>query len=141
MFKRRLFITNFILIISIAVIHLIATYFYLYWTLPWFDIMVHFLGGLWVGSTAIWYIYFSGRFYKNDDLPISKTRIFLISIVSTIIVGVLWEVFEFYVGAVDPDYIADTILDLIMNTLGSIVAATYVVYSYKPNILNHERSK
>jgi hypothetical protein len=141
MLKKRLLIANFILIIVITIVHLIATYFYLYWTFPWFDIMMHFLGGLWVGSTAVWYIYFSGYFYKNNSLTTSKTRIFLVSIISALIVGVLWEVFEFYVGAVDPDYIADTILDLIMDTLGGIVAATYVVYAYKPKILNHERSK
>lgn len=127
MLKQKLFLEQFILIIIIAVLHFFALQFYLYWTFEWFDILLHFLGGLWVGLVALWFFFFSGFVYKDVSL-VRKTRIFLITIASVLTVGVLWEVWEVWANLVFIDeqgYFLDTALDLVMDTLGAVIAFIY----------------
>ena len=132
MLKQKLFIEQFILIAVIAVLHFLALKFYLYWTFEWFDILMHFLGGLWVALVATWFFFFSGFLYK-DIKPIKKVKIFSIAIISVIIVGVLWEVWELEADLVFIDeagYFFDTSLDLVMDTLGGVVAFIYTKQKY-----------
>lgn len=127
MLKQKLFLEQFILLIIIAVLHFLALQFYLYWTFWWLDILMHFLGGLWVGLTALWFFFFSGYVYKNVNL-VRNTKIFLITIASVIVVGVLWEVWELWAELVfvnETGYFLDTSLDMVMDTLGGIVAFIY----------------
>lgn len=134
MLKQPLFIINFVLILVIGILHIIALKFFLYWTFPWFDNLMHFLGGLWVGTVSIWYIYFSG--FADKFTPQLTTRnIFTVSIASVIIIGILWEIFEIYVGV--PrfviDYPLDTSIDLLMDTLGAVVASLYMAGKFQSN--------
>ena len=88
---------------------------------------MHFLGGLWVGLTALWFFFFSGYMHKNVNL-VRSTKIFLITIASVIVVGVLWEVWELWADLVfvnEAGYFLDTSLDMVMDTLGGIVAFIY----------------
>ena len=134
MLKQPLFITSFVLIIIIGLVHGIATEFYLYWTFPWLDMPMHFLGGLWVGLSAIWYIYFSG-YTKMDTKLTRKARIFSISLATVIVVGVLWEVFEIYSGVllIEKNYGLDTSVDLLMDTIGGVTAFIYVNNKFLKN--------
>jgi len=91
-----------------------------YWTISWYDIMMHFLGGVWVALFALWI--FSSR--KISFLP---THISFLQIVSLVIcVGIVWELYEIMFGLTfvsDPEYWGDTILDLVMDTIGGICVA------------------
>ncbi len=118
--KKQLFIFNILLIIIIAILNKVALNFFLYWKWWWFDIMMHFLGGLWVGGATLWVYYFSGYFRANQN----KKILLWLSIISVVVIGVGWEVFEF-VTAIEifsDGYVGDTILDLIMDTTGAVVA-------------------
>lgn len=132
MLKQPLFLISFIIISIIGALHYLALKFYLYWVFPWFDILMHFLGGLWVGLIVMWFLFFSGFINKNIN-ETSRVRVFYVSILSVLIVGLLWEVFEFYTGVMilETNYGMDTIIDLIMDILGASVAATYVLVKYK----------
>ncbi|MFQ5661856.1 MAG: hypothetical protein ACE5F2_01215 [Candidatus Paceibacteria bacterium] len=135
MLKQPLFLTSFILISIIGILHVSATEFYLYWSIPWFDNLMHFLGGLWFGTTSIWFFFFSG--YAGKFTPQFSTRnILTVSIASVIVIGVLWEFFEIGVGSVtltETDYAIDTSVDLLMDTLGAVVASFYAVWRFKSN--------
>lgn len=130
MLKQKLFIQQFILIAIIAILHFLALRFYFYWTFWWSDIIMHFLGGLWVGLIVLWFFFFSGFVYKNINL-VRQSKIFLITITSVIIVGVLWEVWEVWevwarlVFINEAGYFLDTSLDIVMGILGGIVAFIY----------------
>ena len=127
MLKQKLFIEQFIILIIIAILHHLALQFYLYWTLEWFDILMHFLGGMWVALIIMWFFFFSGFVYKNVT-SVRKIKIFLIAIASVLVVGVLWEVWEVWADLVFMDetgYFLDTSLDLVMDTLGGITAFIY----------------
>jgi hypothetical protein len=130
MFKKKNFIL--VLLVSvmvIAVLHGVALFLNLYWTFYWYDIMMHFLGGFWVALLAYWFMYYSGYIPK----PISKKYLFVYLITGTLVIGALWEVFEYLLSATDvlaAAYAEDTILDFIMDTIGAIVA--YFLVLNKP---------
>lgn len=124
--NKNLFIFLFALIILIAGLNEIALNFFLYWRVWWFDIMMHFLGGLWIGLTTLW-IYLSSGYIKN----INKEKFFILflSISAVLIIGIGWEVFEYLIDAhigMKQGYWSDTIQDLVMDTLGAIIAATII---------------
>ena len=119
--KKNIFALIFFLILLIAVLNGIGNKFFLYWKFWWFDIVVHFLGGLWVGLSVLWFCYFSG-YLKNlrKDAPF----VILLSFLSVLAVGLGWEIFEFVIEVDFSDkYISDTSLDLIMDILGSLIAS------------------
>jgi hypothetical protein len=155
MLKQKLFTEQFVLVTIIAILHFLALQFYLYWIFWWFDIVTHFLGGLWVGLVVLWFFlsadrhgFFSRFVYKNVNI-IKQSKIFLITIISVIIVGILWEIWELLAKLVfvtDYGYFLDTSLDIVMDTLGGITAFIYAkisgkgLSSRKRSFLEEERS-
>ncbi len=110
-----------------------AEYFHLYWIFKWFDIVTHFIGGLWVGLAGVWLWYFSG-YFREMQMP-DKKLLFVV-LFSGITIGILWEFFEYivwyFVGDGLPDnYIFDTTVDVFMDVIGSIVGffvARYLIF-------------
>lgn len=120
----------FVLIWVLAFIHMLAEAYYLYWILNWFDIVTHFLGGLWLGISALWFWYLSGYIYKAH-FPDKKA--FYIALCAGITFGFFWEVYEYAVwqwsGAGLPNnYISDTIMDLFVDILGALMG--YFTFSF-----------
>lgn len=131
--KKPLFPFLFIVILVIGILQTIATQFYLYWLFSWFDILMHFLGGFWFGFVAVWFVYFSG--YTKTPRFVSRSSVIIVALVSALGVGLAWEVFEYFTGltfTVDK-YIADTILDIIMDTIGGLVAALFLYRQTQQN--------
>lgn len=120
---KPLFKEIFALAVIVATLHMLALKLYLYWTTDWFDIPMHFLGGLLVGLVVIFICYVSG--YVR--MPTMHRGVMIAVILGgVLLVGVAWEVWEIFVGFTDmaTDQV-DTILDLIMDTIGGIVAIVY----------------
>ncbi len=78
--------------------------------------MMHFLGGLTLAIFVAWILRIESRSFKS----------FLKLLVCVMFLGVGWEVFEYVFGIAAPpeEYLADTSLDIIMDTIG-LVAAYY----------------
>jgi len=124
MFKDRLLTTTLILILIIATGHILALNFYLYWSFKWFDLPVHFLGGMWVALTSLWLCFYS----RTKRFKETKRNIFVISVVSAIVIGLLWELFELTVRAPRAEnFLRDTTGDLIMDMLGAV--SGYIYYT------------
>jgi len=108
----------------LAVLYFFDVQFYLDWIYWWYDMVLHFLGGVTVGLFALW-----GFEHFSDFNPQSKVRVLIWGVVLVLIVGVLWEWFELYVGFTMLDdgmeYVVDTISDLILDTLGAILTLVY----------------
>ena len=118
--KNKSLIFIFTLITTIALLHVSATNLFWYWKFWWFDIMMHFLGGLWVGLMSLWLYYFSGF---NSHPRKEKKFVFLFSIISVLTIGIGWEVFEVLIQSnLSNGYWVDTTQDLIMDTLGALTA-------------------
>jgi len=108
--RIRLLLSTLVLAAVIALLQKIALAEFLYWKWWWFDVLMHFLGGVLVGGIGL---------IASDFL---KTPRVLTLIIALLGIGIGWEVFEWmfglYDGAWDP---VDTFTDLIMDTLGVLV--------------------
>ncbi len=124
--KRILLAEIFFIGITVAVLHKIALSLSLYWTVWWFDIPMHFLGGALIALITLFFIYDSKFFNFSIRKPIV---VFAAALGATLVVGLSWELWELFVGFTDAykDQV-DTIADLINDTLGATV-----VYLYSKN--------
>lgn len=107
-------IAAFVCSIAIALIHNWAVANYIYWHFVWFDVPVHYLGGLTIGAFTV---------------ALLKTRrsLLFMAIIAAIIIG--WEIFEYYIGVPrQANYWFDTWLDILMGTFGATI--TYVIARY-----------
>jgi hypothetical protein len=116
------------LIIFIAITNGLANMFSWYWRIPWFDMPMHFLGGLWVGLVALWLYFYSGILsFTQKVSPFKIYKIFAVSLIAVIIVGGIWELFEFGVNTVivfsTQNSPLDTVSDIIFDILGGATAA------------------
>lgn len=101
---------------TLAVTNYLALEFYLYWLYLWFDMPMHFLGGL---TAALGYL------ALRDFFPRLPKTLFRISLTLSFVflVAVAWELFEVWAGIPlhEPDYILDTLMDLCLGLLGGAV--------------------
>lgn len=99
----------------LAVTHMLATTFFLYWTYLWLDIPMHALGGMVValGFLTVFSAYARGAFQKSV----------LVTLSVVLGVGVLWEVFELTSAITGPEagYVQDTIADFVMSLIGGFL--------------------
>ena len=124
---KRLFIRAFVLLILIGLLDFIADKFYLYWTLHWFDSVLHFISGVCiaVGGISTWLLIFNNGNH-------SKKRILTIGLLFVAIIGILWEFFELRFGITSLSdgihYATDTTLDVFLDMLGGFLGS---LYSYR----------
>ncbi len=97
------------------------------------------MGGFWVGGMVLW-LYFLYRKEEIDE-NINRFRVVMISLVATLIIGILWELFEFSLDTFvifKTNDLVDTASDIINDIIGSLLISFYVIqkskYYYK-NIL------
>ena len=95
--------------------------FYWYSAIWYFDIITHFLSGVWVGMFFIYLFIRKGK--QANAIKI---------LLSVLFIGILWEVFEFIVyqrlGGI-PFNILDTLLDIFFDFLGGSLALLYFLKS------------
>ena len=122
--QRRTLLGLFTIVLAlvIAILHYIANEYALYFHLWWADIIMHFLGGLFIGSGALWWICY--------EIPIGLRQYvprFLSAFIIVLLVGIGWEVLEKIFDAhVSINYVLDTILDLFTNMSGMMAA--YIIF-------------
>jgi len=132
----RLSISNLLvgLIMMVAGLHYLASVFYLYWFYPWFDLIVHFISGIWVGLFFLWLFFWSpARLYFRSHIKPSFYSFLLISVSTALMVSVWWEIFELSIGAayIFDNYIIDTVYDVMFGTLGGAVAGVLGFSQYQ----------
>ena len=114
------------LIFLIFVLNFLAGKFYLYSSIWFFDMPMHFLGGLWLGLSFI-YIFWSQSISYN---------LFIKIIIGVLFIGISWEIFELiftnYIGQM-PFNKLDTVSDLCFDLAGGLCSILYV-YGSKMDI-------
>ncbi|KKR41682.1 MAG: hypothetical protein UU10_C0029G0006 [Parcubacteria group bacterium GW2011_GWF1_40_6] len=128
--KHLVFLMFFIFIADI-----IAQKLHWYFSIWWFDMVMHFLGGFWVGLFFIWFFsikdlpIFQLSLEKADFKLIMKTILFVLSF------GILWEFFEIFTHnyiAHDPFNILDTTSDIFFDLAGGVSAILYYLKNIIP---------
>lgn len=103
--------------------HVIALHFSIYWTVEGYDSLMHAFGGF-IGSLIV--IYFLQKIGISPQSIPKKIMLLLFVMISVIAVGSIWELWEIFVGFTDPfTDVVDTISDLIMDTIGSVIGFIY----------------
>jgi hypothetical protein len=121
--KHLVFLMFFIFIADI-----IAQKLHWYFSIWYFDMLMHFGGGFWVGLFFIWFFsikdlpFFRLSFEKIDFKLILKILLFVLFF------GILWEFFEIYshnyIGG-DPFNTLDTLSDVFFDLSGGLFAMFY----------------
>lgn len=114
------------LILFILIVNFLANKFHWYFSIWYFDMIMHALGGLWVGFAALY-------LFTPKDLSWKTICLVLLGVV---FVGAGWEAFEFVFYnnlAQNPFNNFDTFSDLFFDLMGGTVAILY----YFKRILNY----
>ncbi len=121
------YIPAFIVLVLIGLLHNVGgLYFDAYEKYWWWDVLLHFLGGLWVGLSGFWFI------YKSHFLPVPRkttVNFFMVILLPVLLVGIGWEIFEYMFGLTfvlpGESYRIDTISDIGMDIVGSLIVYLY----------------
>ena len=90
----------------------------LYWSIWWFDILMHFWGGILIGVG----LHVLGTF---SLLRLKPTLPLLILVL--VVVTFSWELFEWWVSLWQPEnYVIDTIIDVFLGFSGGLLAHAYL---------------
>ncbi len=101
----------------LAVTHVIALELFLYWRFLWFDIPMHFLGG--VVMALLVFTFRDLRLLKKDFWTQCASVVAFV-----LFAALVWEVYEILIGIpIEENYAADTLLDLIMGVSGGALGA------------------
>lgn len=107
-----------ILIVSastLALLHLFAIAFELYWLFWWFDIFMHLFGGVVVALT----LYALSDLTRQIPAWLLDGGPFMLAVIA---VAMGWELFELWAGVpMYGVYALDTSLDILMGTIGGAV--------------------
>jgi|TARA_Y100000310_G_C20702899_1_gene831660 hypothetical protein len=125
LFKHILKISKYFLFpIFVFVFDVVALiYLDIYDIIPWFDVPMHFLGGVAIGFM----FFFILKYFENEKMikinPFFNA-LFIISLVS--LIAILWEFAEFSLAfifsVIHKGSIEDTLLDLTLGIMGGMVA-------------------
>jgi hypothetical protein len=125
LFKPIIFLAIFILLANTM-----AQKLYWYYSIWWFDMPVHFLGGLWQGIFFLWY-------FSEVRLPFCRRPIremnretIMYGILFVLLVGVSWEAGEFLTNNLigrESLSILDTTSDIFFDLAGGSLAFLYYV--------------
>lgn len=116
--EKKLVIRIVSLIFFVFIIHSLAMKFYWYFSIWYFDMPMHILGGFWIGLAIIW-------LFKIKDL--SRDTIAKI-ILGFLLIALFWEVFEFSVDKTitqNPFNVLDTISDICFGFAGAFISILY----------------
>ena len=122
MSRKKLFNRLGILVIGIFTINTLANVFFWYQSIWWLDLVMHFLGGLFVALLIVWVLY---AIFKKLTPPF----VFWYIVFGVLIIALSWELFEFSIWTLfnlkEIINIQDSVTDVITGSLGSIVGAIY----------------
>lgn len=124
------------LIYLLLSLHVAAEIFHLYWIFPWFDILTHFIGGVWIGHATLWLLY--GSVYMRPR-EWSAKQAFKYVLLAILCIGIAWELYEVLVHLIqyipfERGYVVDTVTDVVMDTLGSITSYLYYRHAFMKRV-------
>ncbi|OHA18170.1 MAG: hypothetical protein A2664_01730 [Candidatus Taylorbacteria bacterium RIFCSPHIGHO2_01_FULL_46_22b] len=105
----------------VLLLNLVGLRYELYWYLWWYDIVLHFLGGLVLGLAATWF--FGTVHHRFGHI---RTGLLISLILSFVLFGgIVWEWFEYISGITLISvawYQLDVLMDVLMDMLGGMCA-------------------
>lgn len=125
---KRLIVAASLVGIALFVINLVAHALYWYVSIPWFDMLMHTIGGMFTALVAS-----AGMVRVLETLP--RRDMFITILLAVFIIGLGWEYYEYivqyYIKAVHLADLADSISDIICDMIGGILGACFVILIQK----------
>lgn len=134
--------TIFVFLIFILALHAVAFSNYWYWTVWWFDMPMHFFGGVWL---AMAFLLLNSKLKILNGSSISRSSDYLIAVFITLSFvafgGILWEFFEFFYDLLISSRgyagfaqlgAADTVSDLFFDLFGGLAA--FAIFRSERNV-------
>lgn len=116
------------LVIFIFLLNLLAHFLYWYSAIWWFDMLMHTLGGVFLGLWALWY---EAKILHTKTLR----ELFLMVMVPVLLLGVAWEGYEylvqFFIKNVMIANLPDSVSDLACDLLGGMLVFVFVLLLQK----------
>jgi len=141
MFRDTFFIILFFVLLSVAVVNFFGNVFFLYWKIPWLDLISHFGGGFWAGGMVLWlYQYLFPSFLQNTSRITRRSTLIALTILGAFVIGVWWEIYEvliYFTILPSENYLFDTITDLLMDSAGGLTAS--VIYLWLEHDLKQKQ--
>lgn len=134
-FRSNFFKKFAIVLFAVFILNALANLFFWYESFFWFDMMMHFLGGVAGGLFLVWAFNKTYLIWREEK---NLLKIVLLNSLLFLIVAVLWEIMEFslqdifnigHALATLPDSISDVLCGLI----GNFVALVYFFVKYSGN--------
>lgn len=104
-------VTSLIFLTGLAGLNVLAFRYFWYWQFEWFDLFMHCVGGITIA------FFINGLIYQS---PKSSKQVLFWSLTSVLLIGVIWEVFEF---TLDRYALWDTASDLFIAGVGAILGS------------------
>lgn len=122
--SKKLFPRLAYLVIGIFVLNFLANKFHWYYSIWWFDMPMHFLGGFWLGMVFVWF------WWGRKGLLLLNIQNILKAIAWILLIGIAWEFFEYYFinyVAQNSFDLLDTLSDLFFDIFGGLVSVFWLV--------------
>ena len=107
---------------------ILAKQFYWYFSIWYFDILMHFLGGIWLGLFFLWFFSIKNLSSLKWLLNFDGFQFVYQTVLFVLFIGVLWEFFEFYtINYISQESfnVSDTISDIFFDLAGAFTAIFY----------------
>ncbi len=124
--RRDLFFRIFLLISFIFITNTLAMYFYWYSSVWWFDMPMHYLGGLFLGFFVLGLVLHTPLGKNERKVTYYDHILFLFA--GILAFGLLWEVFEYVIDINTTQNgfnMLDTLSDIMFDCAGGF---TFVLY-------------
>lgn len=108
-------------IVAVFIVNIIALKFYLYWTYPGLDKVMHVAGGILAGNMVL-----IGRHATmiklHKEMP--DGGYLFVAVLGGLLIGILWEISEYMLGIsrIGTGFVLDTTTDLVMDVFGALLA-------------------
>jgi len=111
--RSGLALPTILLALLLLVVHYLGMRFYIYWSVSWYDLVVHCLGGI----TVAFVVTLFAEYLWNKRLGLKS--VFSL----TLLAAVCWEISEYIFGisGAPGHYWTDTLSDILMGLIGSII--------------------
>src|SRR3989344_2687814 len=135
-FKQPVFYILIVLLILVAGLNFLAFQNFWYWKIAWFDLLMHFLGGLFVGLSALWL----NSQFKKDDQSESSLNKFFVATSFALLIGGFWELFEFSTDQYWSAHVnlktlqilqngqLDSLSDLLFDVIGALTSGLFIIF-------------
>lgn len=133
--KQHILLPLFVAVVTVGVLHHLALAHFWYWTLWWFDVVMHVLGGFVVGLAAVWFL----SLFRAVE-RYSPGRVFILTVIVVVAVGIGWELFEFFAQLfIQGEFFPDTLHDVAADIAGGLVAYAYY-YQVRCVVRSHQET-